>query len=139
MAPLKRVLGVKMRFDSDPPLPGEDTPQGFKLNQLQAEQKRRIEADKALWKKLNRISFMQWFVTCMLTLLGIYMTWLTTSQSDRNATAGKDAAKAFLATELPKHLKSTEEIARAGGKEGGHEALAEWQKSQPIQPLVVRK
>lgn len=102
---------------------------------IRQEESKRKENDARIERKITAIKHGQFVVGTLVTLLGIYLTWLTTSQSDRNGRAGAAAASAYLATELPRHLKSTEEIARVNAREGAHEFYLEWQRAQNPQPL----
>lgn len=102
---------------------------------IRQEETKRKENDSRIERKIASIKHGQFVVGTLVTLLGIYLTWLTTSQSDRNGRAGAAAASAYLATELPKYLRSTEEIARANAKEGAHEFYLELQRSQNPPPL----
>jgi hypothetical protein len=142
MSPVKYVMGAPVHIESDPPTrkqahsESEITPydEGIKRIIREEESKRRAN-DSRIERKIAGVKHGQWAVGTLVTLLGIYLTWLTTSQSDRNGEAGAKAAAAYLATEMPKYLKSTEDASRANAKAGAQEFYQELLRSQNPPPI----
>jgi hypothetical protein len=87
-------------------------------------------------RDVQRIKFGQWLIGTLVTLVGILLTWITTSQPDRNAEAARSVASATADSMIRQHVHDTEGVTDDAVERGSDRALAKFLERQNPAPIA---
>ena len=83
----------------------------------------------------KKLRWQTWSLAALTILIPAAAVIAAALLSNSISATARTAAQGVIATEMPKHLKSTEDTAREGGKAGAREFWAELQRTQPVPPI----